>query len=113
MLGRAAYHNPWRLTEWEDLAFAREAQPLLSRDMVELEMVRYMEHRATHDGTPWTAIARHMMGLRLGQPGARRWRQVWSDHRLRALPPGEVMQRARQAMDTEPRAAAFDAAVVT
>ena len=29
MLGRAAYHNPWRLIEWEGLAFARESQPLV------------------------------------------------------------------------------------
>jgi tRNA-dihydrouridine synthase A len=54
-----------------------------------------------------------MMGLRFGQAGARRWRQVWSDHRLRVLPPGEVMLRARQAMDIEPRPAdTFDAALV-
>ena len=113
MLGRVAYHDPWRLVEWEGLAFGQGPQPLPSRDAVELEMVSYMEQRAAHDGTPWTAIARHMMGLRLGQPGARRWRQVWSDHRLRVLPPGEVMLRARQAMDIEPRPAdTFDAALV-
>ena len=104
MLGRAAYHDPWRLIEWEGLAFAREPHPLPSRDAIELQMVRYMEQRAAHEGTPWTAIARHMMGLRLGQPGARRWRQVWSDHRLRTLAPGEVMQRAHQAMDRDPQA---------
>jgi tRNA-dihydrouridine synthase A len=106
MLGRVAYHDPWRLIEWEDLAFAREPPSPPSRDAVEQEMVRYMAQRATHDGTPWTAIAWHMMGLRLGQPGARRWRQVWSDHRLCALPPSEVMQRARQAMDIGLRAQA-------
>jgi tRNA-dihydrouridine synthase A len=31
-----------------------------------------------------------MLGLRHGLPGARRWRQVWSDHRLKSLPPAEV-----------------------
>jgi hypothetical protein len=36
-------------------------------------------------------------------PGARRWRQVWSDHRLRALPAHDVMLHARQAMDTDLR----------
>ena len=61
------------------IAFGRRMVAVY-RDAVELEMVRYMERRAPRDGTPWTAIARHMMGLRLGQPGARRWRQVWSDH---------------------------------
>ena len=102
MLGRVAYHNPWRLAEWDNLAFGAECQPPPIRDAIETGMVRYMEARAAHDGTPWTAIARHMMGLRLGQPGARRWRQVWSDHRLRALLPSEVMQHARLAMDNDP-----------
>jgi tRNA-dihydrouridine synthase A len=43
-----------------------------------------------------------MMGLQLGQPGARRWRQVWSDHRLRALSPAQVSTQARQVLDNEP-----------
>jgi len=107
MLGRAAYHDPWRLIEWDTLAFDGGAQPPPDRDAIEQAMVGYMEQRATHDGTPWTAIARHMMGLRLGQPGARRWRQVWSDHRLRALPPGEVMLRAREALGNDPHADAL------
>jgi tRNA-dihydrouridine synthase A len=106
MLGRVAYHDPWRLAEWDQLAFGAECQPPPIREAIETSMVRYMEVRAAHDGTPWTAIARHMMGLRLAQPGARRWRQVWSDHRLRALPPSEVMQHARLAMDNDPRSCA-------
>jgi len=96
MLGRAAYHDPWRLIEWEGLAFGIERGPA-DRDDVESRMVSYMAQRAAHDGTPWTAIARHMMGLRLGQPGARRWRQVWSDHRIKALPPAAVADLAARA----------------
>ena len=57
-------------------------------------MVAYMEREAAH-GTPWHAVARHMLGLRQGQPGARRWRQVWSDHRLKGLPAREVSALAR------------------
>jgi tRNA-dihydrouridine synthase A len=34
--------------------------------------------------------------LRNGLPGARRWRQVWSDHRLKTLPAHEVMALARE-----------------
>ena len=45
----------------------------------------------------WSAIARHMLGLRHGLPGARRWRQVWSDHRLKTLPVREVARRAHAA----------------
>ena len=54
-----------------------------------------MEREAAEYGTHWYSIARHMLGLRQGMPGARRWRQVWSDHRLKTLPPHEVMQLAR------------------
>ena len=56
-----------------------------------------MEREARAHGTPWSSIARHMLGLRHGLPGARRWRQVWSDHRLRDVPPHEVMRIAHQA----------------
>jgi tRNA-dihydrouridine synthase A len=102
MVGRAAYHDPYRLLDWEVEAFGSAASATLERTAVEHAMVRYMECQADAHGTPWTSIARHMMGLYLGRPGARRWRQVWSDHRLRALPPTEVSARARQALEAEP-----------
>jgi tRNA-dihydrouridine synthase A len=89
MLGREAYHNPWWLAEW-DAAFFGEAPTALTRDGVEQQMVAYMEREAAQHGTSWYSIARHMLGLRHGLPGARKWRQVWSDHRLKTLPPREV-----------------------
>ena len=101
MIGRAAYHDPWRLREWEAAAFGDALAAAPDRAQVEQAMVRYMEQQAAAHGTPWTSIARHMMGLQLGQPGARRWRQVWSDHRLRALSPAQVSTQARQALDNE------------
>jgi tRNA-dihydrouridine synthase A len=100
MIGRAAYHDPWRLLDWEATAFAA-APGAPNRETVEQEMVRYMERQAEERGTPWTSIARHMMGLHLGQPGARRWRQAWSDHRLRDLPPAQVSLRARRMLGSE------------
>ena len=45
-------------------------------------------------GVPWSHIARHMLGLWAGMPGARRWRQVWSDHRLKAERPAELARLA-------------------
>ena len=90
MLGREAYHNPWWLAEWDSAFFGVPADAVRTRESVEEAMLRYMEHEARTHGTHWHAIARHMMGLRHGLPGARRWRQVWSDHRMKALPPAEV-----------------------
>ena len=93
MVGREAYHNPWWLSQW-DVAFEGKPERAMSREMVEAQMVSYMEQQARTNGTSWYAIARHMLGLRHGLPGARKWRQVWSDHRLKALPAGEVSQLA-------------------
>jgi tRNA-dihydrouridine synthase A len=67
----------------------------LTRESVEEAMVAYMAQQASEHGTPWSHIARHMLGLRNGTPGARKWRQVWSDHRLKHLPAADVMAQAR------------------
>ena len=95
MVGREAYHNPWWLADW-DAAFFGESVTALTREQVEEQMVAYMEREAADHGTSWYSIARHMLGLRHGLPGARKWRQVWSDHRLKLLPASEVWKIASQ-----------------
>ncbi len=109
MLGRAAYHHPWMMSDW-DHRFFGDAKASLDRDTVELAMVDYMERAFEEDGCPWYAIARHMLGLRHGLRGARRWRQVWSDHRLKPLPPREVWAMARQHAQHEEHLLAVDRA---
>ena len=94
MIGREAYHNPWWLTRWDALYYGAP-ESTCTREGVEAAMVDYMEREAATYGTHWYAIARHMLGLRHGLPGARRWRQVWSDHRLKHLSASEVMALAR------------------
>jgi len=96
MLGREAYHNPWWLASWDE-QFYGATPSTLTREAVELQMVDYMRRIAAEDGTLWYAVARHMLGLRHGLPGARRWRQVWSDHKLKGLDPREVMALAHGA----------------
>ncbi|MDP1944273.1 tRNA dihydrouridine(20/20a) synthase DusA [Rhodoferax sp.] len=96
MLGREAYHNPWWLSQWDAQFYADAGQAELTRETIERQMVVYMSEQAAMFGTPWQTIARHMLGLRHGLPGARRWRQVWSDHKLKALPPEQVMALAHQ-----------------
>jgi tRNA-dihydrouridine synthase A len=96
MLGREAYHHPWTMAGW-DRRFFGAAGDALEREQVERSMVAYME-RAAQRGTPWPNIARHMMGLWNGMPGARRWRQVWSDHRLKSASPAQVHALASEAL---------------
>lgn len=99
MVGREAYHNPWWLSEWDTRFFPGDTTPpacasLTTRESVEASMVTYMQQELASHGTPWPSIARHMLGLRHGLPGARRWRQVWSDHQLKTRPASEVMALA-------------------
>ncbi|MDQ2778207.1 MAG: tRNA dihydrouridine(20/20a) synthase DusA [Pseudomonadota bacterium] len=95
MVGRQAYHEPWSMASWDARFFDDTAhQP--DRDAVEDTMVDYLSQLA-QQGINWAGAARHMLGLRNGQPGARRWRQVWSDHRLRMRTPNEVQRLASEA----------------
>jgi tRNA-dihydrouridine synthase A len=104
MLGRGAYHNPWWLSQWDDAFFGTtqdtshgEPRPTPDRHDIEQAMVHYMTRQLTEHATAWPTIARHMLGLRHGLPGARHWRRVWSDNSLRSLPPPQVMALARGA----------------
>lgn len=94
MVGREAYHNPWWLARWDAVFYGDAPNDALTREGIEAAMVDYMVREQALHGTPWASIARHMLGLRHGLRGARHWRQVWSDHRLKALPPHEVMALA-------------------
>jgi tRNA-dihydrouridine synthase A len=97
MLGREAYHNPWLMADWDQMFFG--ATPTeRSREVIEAQMCDYMAREAAEHGTPWSTIARHMLGLRHGLPGARRWRQVWSDHHLHDQPAHHVMALAHSAL---------------
>ncbi len=106
MVGREAYHNPWLLASWDKTFFTSSVRPEhiegsaseITRESIESQMVSYMEREKAAHGTPWATIARHMLGLRHGLAGSRRWRQVWSDHRLKDMPPRDVMALAHDDM---------------
>ncbi|CAN5802330.1 tRNA dihydrouridine(20/20a) synthase DusA [soil metagenome] len=92
MVGREAYHNPWTMSEW-DARFFGEAPVAHDRDAIEAAMVGYMQ-RVVARGEPWSHVSRHLLGLRNSLPGARRWRQVWSDHSLKHEAPATVSRFA-------------------
>ena len=94
MLGREAYHHPWLMADW-DARFFGAAPVERERDAVEAQMVEYMQ-RIAAAGEPWSHASRHLIGLRNGLAGARRWRQVWSDHRLKSVAPAEVSRLAHE-----------------
>ena len=97
MLGRQAYHQPWSMAEWDRRFLGAVDADLPTRAGVEAAMLAYMQGLVAQ-GITWSHVSRHMMGLVHGLPGARRWRQIWSDATLKQLALEQVMALARSAI---------------
>ncbi|HEY1089795.1 MAG TPA: tRNA dihydrouridine(20/20a) synthase DusA [Burkholderiaceae bacterium] len=95
MIGRQAYHEPWQMAAW-DQAFFGSAGPASSREQVEAAWIDYLEMQVAK-GQPWPQAMRHALGLWNGTAGARRWRQIWSDHKLKGEAPRVVARIADEA----------------
>ena len=77
MLGRAAYHDPWVLTDVDRRLFG-DTRATPTREGVVRELSEYAS-RQIAQGTSLRAIVRHVLGLYHGVPGGRRFRQLLSD----------------------------------
>jgi len=94
MIGRAAYHNPWLLTEFDARQGGHRAA--LTRGEVVEAIVPYAERHVAAGGS-LRQITRHMLGLYHGQPGARAWRRALSDAGwLAANRPRDLIDLARR-----------------
>lgn len=103
MLGRAAYHDPYVLARIEHALFGT---PLPARDDVLRALEPYIAAQLGR-GEALHHIVRHVLGLYLGEPGARAFRRHLSEH-MRA--PGadfHVVEAALAAMreHAQPQAA--------
>jgi len=98
MIGRHAYHEPWAMAGWDRRFFGVEPLSTAdSRSAAEDAWIGYLQ--GLHDAKlPWMSAMRHAMGLWNGVPGARRWRQLWSDHRQREASPRALQQQADEAL---------------
>lgn len=74
MIGRAAYHNPYLLAEADHRIFGSDTN--IPDRMAILQ--RYRDYIASQmkNGIRLNSMARHMIGLYTGQPGARAYRRV-------------------------------------
>jgi len=94
MLGRAAYHQPWLLSE-VDRRFYGDAHPVPSRRDIVEQMIPYIE-QVLQEGGQLKFITRHMLGLFHGMPGARHWRRLLSEQ---AWKEGAGIEVIRAALD--------------
>lgn len=95
MIGREAYENPWMLAE-VDARYFGEAGSVASREAVVAQMQPYLEREAAA-GAPPRAVARHMLGLFNGLPGARRWRRTLSESDILAREGTRILQAGLEA----------------
>ena len=95
MIGRQAYNEPYMLAELEQ-RFLGGGKPPARRQIVE-QMYPYIEQELG-DGERLIRIARHMLGLFAGQPGARAWRRIVSENAHRRDAGIEVLTNALNAI---------------
>ena len=104
MLGRAAYQTPYMLAD-VDRRFFGSAAPVLSRDEILEGLIPYAERHIAAGGR-LNNIARHILGLYHGEPGARAFRRHLSENAGRSGAGAWLLIEARQMMRNRDRAAA-------
>jgi tRNA-dihydrouridine synthase A len=118
MVGRASYHDPVLMADWDARYWGQGTAPDLAGEAgdawrldIERRMVDYIRAQQAAHQLPWAWAVTHILGLWNGRPGARAWRRVWSDHRLKGRPVDEVAAAALQArLAARPAAATVDEA---
>ncbi len=92
MIGRAAYHEPYRLHLMDRAMFAPDQAPLARAEL--LRALRpYVEH-CRGRGIAVKHLTRHLLGLFHGQHGGRAFRQVLSEGAPRADAGWDLIERA-------------------
>lgn len=98
MIGRAAYHEPWAmLSDVDERIFGAAPRQTDARAIVEA-----MAEYAGRSEAPVKSIARHMLGLFMGQPGAKIWRRYLSEHMYLPDAGPHTLLDAMRAMERRP-----------
>ncbi|QQR37916.1 tRNA dihydrouridine(20/20a) synthase DusA [Devosia rhizoryzae] len=93
MLGRAAYHNPMLLGDVDARIFG-DVHPVPDLEAIMEAMARYAETELSAGRARLNNIARHMLGLANGRPGAKQFRQILSMDAAKRNAGPEVLMRA-------------------
>jgi tRNA-dihydrouridine synthase A len=91
MLGRAAYHNPWLLSDVDRRYYG--AGNSLTRADIATSLLGYVEAQLSQ-GVRLHQITRHILGLYHGVPGAKVWRQRLSEEAVKDGAGTEVIVEA-------------------
>ncbi|HIA08764.1 MAG TPA: tRNA dihydrouridine(20/20a) synthase DusA [Chromatiaceae bacterium] len=92
MVGREAYHNPYSLADVDQTVFGSSAA-IATREAVVDAYLPYIQQHMKR-GVPLAHMARHMIGLYKGEPGAKQWRRAMSEHTREPGVGIEVIEKA-------------------
>lgn len=98
MVGREAYQNPWSLAEVDQMLF--DDTPTHQSRLDVLEAYKTYMRGELENGVPLKRLARHLLGLFQGQPGARTWRRALSDSAFRSGADLTAIEAAQNSLDT-------------
>lgn len=108
MIGREVYSNPYLLSQ-VDKRYYQDDHTILTRHQIVENMLDYAKVQIAQGARVWH-IARHMLGLFQGQPGARVWRRYLSQHGTQKGVGVELLTDALSALDeAQAEAARFQA----
>ena len=74
MVGRAAYQNPWMLSEVDEIIYGESTKGFKRESVVE-EFSCYIGEQLKR-GERLCSLTKHILGLYHGRPGARSWRRI-------------------------------------
>ena len=103
MLGRAAYHDPWRLLAVDPDLFGEPAQHATMKAVLEAMMPYIADQLAS--GTRLHAITRHLVGAFHGVRGARAFRRCLAENGRRAGAGIDVLRAAIALVEDAPAVA--------
>ncbi|MEZ5843848.1 MAG: tRNA dihydrouridine(20/20a) synthase DusA [Hyphomicrobiaceae bacterium] len=101
MLGRAAYQTPWLLASVDDAVFGVDGPVRQRDDVIEALMPYAARHIAS--GGRLNNIARHILGIYHGEPGARLFRRHLSEQAVRPDAGPEALVDALRIVQSERR----------
>ncbi len=97
MLGREAYHNPWRLAQVDPVFYGQPAPCHKPQDMLD-DLCTYIDAQLLR-GVHLNHISRHVLGLFQGRPGARQWRRYISENAHKPGAGSEIIRTAATFID--------------
>ena len=92
MVGREAYHNPFMMNQVDERLYGEAQDKKTAYDVLD----QYMEYMQAQieQGVYLKHMSRHLLGLFIGQPGAKAWRRHISENAHKEGAGIEVIQQA-------------------